>query len=72
MRDKTTVMKKSKEECLLLNGVMAVDLGKYNDKVLQAMDDFSNESNNNLPRLENQLRIHWKWLKEENHQFVDK
>jgi hypothetical protein len=34
-------MKKTKEECLIANGVFAVDLGKYGQQVLKAMDDFA-------------------------------
>jgi len=31
----------SKEECLLNNGIMAFDLGKWNEKVLESMDEYA-------------------------------
>lgn len=43
-------MKKTKEECLLMNGIMRFDLGKNNDKIMKSMDDFSNDTlKNSLP-----------------------
>ena len=37
-------MKKTKEECLLMNGVMAYDLGKVEKQVMKAMDDYADDA----------------------------
>jgi len=37
-------MKKTKEECLLRNGIMSYDLGKNEARIMQAMDDFAADS----------------------------
>ena len=34
-------MKKTKEECLLMNGIMSFDLGKNESKFFKAMDDYA-------------------------------
>ena len=34
-------MKKTKEECLLINGIMSFDLGKNESNFFKAMDDYA-------------------------------
>lgn len=34
-------MRKTKQECLLMNGIMGFDLGKNESKFFKAMDDYA-------------------------------
>lgn len=36
-------MKKTKEECLLMNGIMSFDLGKNEARIMKAMDDWAED-----------------------------
>ena len=36
-------MKKTKEECLLMNGIMSYDLGKNEARIMKAMDDWAED-----------------------------
>lgn len=38
-----TIQIKTKEECLLMNGVMAYDLGKVEKQVMMAMDEYASQ-----------------------------
>lgn len=55
---KTEHMKKSKEECLLLNGVMAHDLGKTESQVMKAMDDHTADAVKELVELIAEMHKH--------------
>ena len=41
-------MKKTKEECLLMNGIMSYDLGKNEARIMKAMDDWAEDVVKNL------------------------
>jgi len=41
-------MKKTKEECLLMNGIMGFDLGKNEARIMKAMDDWAKDAVKNL------------------------
>jgi autonomous glycyl radical cofactor GrcA len=41
-------MKKTKEECLLMNGIMSYDLGKNEARIMKAMDDWAEDAVKNL------------------------
>ena len=41
-------MKKTKEECLLMNGIMSFDLGKNEARIMKAMDDWAEDVVKNL------------------------
>lgn len=41
-------MKKTKEECLLMNGIMSFDLGKNETRIMKAMDDFADDVQSDL------------------------
>lgn len=43
-------MKKTKEECLLMNGILSVDLGKNEQGVFKAMDDYTDSFKKELKK----------------------
>jgi hypothetical protein len=40
--------KKTKEECLLMNGIIGCDLGKNQARIMKAMDDWSEDQRSEL------------------------
>lgn len=52
-------MEKTKEECLLMNGILRCDLGNNESKILKAMDDWAEEvvKNCNAPTASKAKRI---------------
>jgi hypothetical protein len=52
-------MKKTKEECLLINGIMGYDLGKNEARIMKAMDDFAEDvvKNCTIPDVSHQREL---------------
>ena len=67
-------MKKTKEECLLMNGIMSYDLGKNEARIMKAMDDWANNvAKNNivLPNVSGQSELLFAFIAEVKKEFAN-